>query len=85
MTILESTFTYMWQQQVDKLPAMIRDMTDDQAVITMVEANLQREEILPSEKAYAYKMRYEAMKRQGYRSDLTSSQSGKKSKADTSS
>ena len=70
---------------LDKLPAMIRDMTDDQAVITMVDANLQREEILPSEKAHAYKMRYEAMKRQGHRSDLTSSQSGKKSKADTSS
>ncbi len=70
---------------IDKLPVMIRDMTDDQAVITMVDANLQREEILPSEKAHAYKMRYEAMKRQGHRSDLTSSQSGKKSKADTSS
>lgn len=73
------------QAGIEKIPAMIRDMTDDQAVITMVDANLQREEILPSEKAHAYKMRYEAMKHQGYRSDLTSSQTGKKLKEGTSS
>ena len=54
------------------IPAIIRELTDDDATIVMVEANSQREEILPSEKAFAYKMRYEAMKRQGSRSDLTS-------------
>lgn len=73
------------QAGIERIPAMIRDMTDDQAVIAMVDANLQREEILPSEKAHAYKMRYEAMKHQGHRSDLTSSQSGKKLKDGTSS
>ena len=70
---------------LETIPAIIREMTDDQAVVTMVDANLQREEILPSEKAHAYKMRYEVMKRQGKRTDLTSSQSGKKSKDGTSS
>ena len=53
-------------------------MSDDDAIIYMVDSNLQREEILPSEKALSYKMRYEAMKRQGYRSDLTSAQVGRK-------
>ena len=57
-------------------------MTDDQAKIAMVDANLQREIILPSEKAFAYKMRYEAMRHQGFRSDLTSSQNGTRSRAD---
>lgn len=64
------------------IPAIIRELTDDDATIVMVEANSQREEILPSEKAFAYKMRYEAMKRQGSRSDLTSYQVGTKLRAD---
>ena len=64
------------------IPAIIRELTDDDATIVMVEANSQREEILPSEKAFAYKMRYEAMKRQGSRSDLTSPQVGTNFRAD---
>lgn len=56
-----------------EIPCIIRDLTDDEATIIMVDSNLQREEILPSEKAFAYKMKLDAMKRQqGYRSDLTS-------------
>lgn len=54
------------------LSCIIRDMTDDEATIVMVDSNLQREQILPSEKAFAYKMKLEAMKRQGKRTDLTS-------------
>ena len=64
------------------IPAIIRELTDDDATIVMVEANSQREEILPSEKAFAYKMRYEAMKRQGSRNDLTSYQVGTKLRTD---
>ena len=63
---------------IDKMPVIIRDLTDEEAVITMVDANLQREHILPSEKAFAYKMKMEAMSRQGKRSDLTSDQVGPK-------
>lgn len=56
-----------------EIPCIVRNLSDDEAVIIMVDSNLQREEILPSEKAFAYKMKLEAMKRQqGYRSDLTS-------------
>ena len=54
------------------MPCLVRDLTDDEAIIIMVDSNLQREKILPSEKAFAYKMRLEAMKRQGQRTDLTS-------------
>lgn len=54
------------------LPAIVRDLDDDAAIILMVDANLQREEILPSERAFAYKLKLEAMKRQGERKDLTS-------------
>ena len=54
------------------LPAIVRDLDDDAAIILMVDANLQREEILPSERAFAYKLKLEAMKRQGARTDLTS-------------
>ena len=57
---------------IDRLPVIVRDLSRDEAVITMVDSNLQREHILPSEKAYAYKMKMEAMKRQGARTDLTS-------------
>ena len=61
------------------LPVIVRDMDDNQAIINMVDSNLQRESILPSERAFAYKMKLEAIKNQGARSDLTSSQLGMKS------
>lgn len=54
------------------MPCIVRDLTDEEATIIMVDSNLQREEILPSEKAFAYKMKLDAMKRQGQRTDLTS-------------
>ena len=54
------------------VPVLVREMTDDEAVILMVDSNLQRENLLPSEKAFAYKMKLEAMNRQGRRTDLTS-------------
>ena len=60
------------------VPCIIRELTDDEAIIVMVDSNLQREQILPSEKAFAYKMKLEAMKRQGQRRDLTSSPLGTK-------
>lgn len=63
---------------LETIPAIVRDMTDDEAIIVMVDSNLQRETILPSEKAFAYKMKLEAMKRQGIRKDLTSDQLGQK-------
>ena len=63
---------------METMPVIVRDMTDDEAIIAMVDANLQRENILPSERAYAYKMKLEAMKRQGARTDLTSAQVGRK-------
>lgn len=60
------------------MPVVVRDLDDNQAVIAMVDSNLQREHLKPSEKAFAYKMKLEALKRQGARTDLTSSQVGKK-------
>ena len=57
---------------MDTMPVIVREMGDDEAIILMVDANLQREEILPSERAFAYKLKLEAMKRQGARNDLTS-------------
>ena len=60
------------------LPVIVRNMSDDEAVIHMVDSNLQREHILPSERAFAYKMKLEAIKNQGARSDLTSAQVGPK-------
>lgn len=63
----------------DTLPSIVKNMTRDEAIIEMVDANFQREKVLPSEKAFAYKMKLEAMKRQGQRNDLTSSPSGMKS------
>ena len=63
---------------LERIPAIIREMTDDEATVMMVDANIQREELLPSEKAYAYRMKLEAMKRQGKRNDLTSGQNGPK-------
>ena len=67
---------------LDTLPVIVRQMSDDAAVILMVDSNLQREHILPSERALAYKMKLEAIKNQGARSDLTSSQIGTKLRAD---
>lgn len=66
------------------MPAIVRDLDDDAAIILMVDANLQREEILPSERAFAYKLKLEAMKRQGARTDLTSVPMGQKLKGKTS-
>ena len=63
---------------VDTMPCIVRDMDDDTAIILMVDSNCQREHILPSEKAKAYQMKLEAIKRQGRRSDLTSGQVGPK-------
>ena len=67
---------------LDALPVIVRNMDDDAAVLLMVDSNLQRENILPSERAFAYKMKLEALKNQGARSDLTSSQVGTKLRAD---
>ena len=64
------------------LSCIVRDMTDEEATIIMVDSNLQRERILPSEKAFAYKMKLDAMKRQGQRSDLTSCPVGAKFRSD---
>ena len=55
-----------------EIPCIVRNLTDDEAVIVMVDSNMQREKVLPSEKAFAYKMKLDAMKRQGVRTDLTS-------------
>lgn len=63
---------------IEKIPARVMELTRDEAILSMVDSNLQRDEILPSEKAKAYKMRLEAMKRQGQRTDLTSDPSGQK-------
>ena len=63
---------------LDTLPVIVRQMSDDAAVILMVDSNLQREHILPSERAFAYKMKLDAIKNQGARSDLTSAQLGRK-------
>ena len=67
---------------LDTLPVIVRNMDDNAAVLLMVDSNLQREHILPSERAFAYKMKLEALKNQGTRSDLTSSQIGTKLRAD---
>ena len=66
---------------LDTLPVIVREMTDNAAVILMVDSNLQRENTLPSERAFAYKMKLDAIKKQGARSDLTSSQLGMKLQA----
>ena len=66
---------------LETLPVIVRQMSDDAAVILMVDSNLQREHILPSERAFAYKMKLEALKNQGARSDLTSAQVGRKLEA----
>ena len=66
----------------ETMPVIVREMDDDAAIILMVDANLQRETILPSERAYAYKMKLDALKHQGARTDLTSCQVGTKLRAD---
>lgn len=70
--------------QKPDMPCIVRELTDDEAILVMVDSNLQREKILPSEKAFAYKMKLEAMKRQGQRTDLTSSPLDNKLKGMTS-
>lgn len=67
---------------VSKISCIVRSLTDDEATIVMVDSNLQREKILPSEKAFAYKMKLEAIKRQGQRNDLTSRPLDTKSRSD---
>lgn len=64
------------------IPAIVRELSDDDAIVAMVDANIQREELLPSEKAFAYKMKLDAMKRQGIRTDLTLSQNETKLRSD---
>ena len=68
---------------ITEMPCIVRNLTDDEATIIMVDSNLQRETILPSEKAFAYKMKLEAMKRQGMRTDLTFGPLGQKSAINT--
>lgn len=68
--------------QMNVIPAIIREMSDEEAVIKMVDSNIQREELFPSEKAFAYKMKLDAMKKQGKRSDLTLSQNETKLRSD---
>ena len=63
---------------LETMPVFVKEMDNDEASVVMVDSNIQREELLISEKAFAYKMKYEALKRQGKRSDLTSCQVGKK-------
>ena len=65
---------------LDSVPVIVRELDDDAAIIMMVDSNIQRENILPSEKAFAYKMKLDAIKHQGERTDLTSGQVGQKSK-----
>lgn len=67
---------------LDQMPIIVKNLTDDEAIILMVDSNLQREELLPSEKAFAYKLKLDAMKRQGMRTDLTSSPMGTKLRSD---
>ena len=64
--------------ELPSLPCIVRELTDDEAIIIMVDSNLQREQVLPSEKAFAYKMKLDAMKRQGERTDLTCAPTGHK-------
>lgn len=66
--------------ELDSIPAIVKDYSDDEATIIMVDSNIQRENLLPSERAYAYKMKYDALKHQGKRVDLTSDQLGPKYK-----
>ena len=67
---------------IETIPAFVLPLDRDRAIITLVDSNIQRENILPSERAFAYKMKLEAMKRQGYRTDLTSSKVGTKLRTD---
>ena len=67
---------------INTIPAFVLPLDRDRAIITLVDSNLQRENILPSERAFAYKMKSEAMKRQGFRTDLTSSQVGTRLRTD---
>ncbi len=70
------------QAGIETVPAIVRELNDDEATILMVDSNLQREHLLPSERAWAYRMKLEAMKHQGERTDLTSCQLGTKLRSD---
>lgn len=70
------------QAGIETVPAIVRDLNDDEATILMVDSNLQREHLLPSERAWAYRMKLEALKHQGERTDLTSCQLGTKLRSD---
>ena len=74
-------YDYFYGQQAELFSVIVRDMDDDAATILMVDSNLQRETLLPSERAFAYKMKLEAIKHQGQRTALTSSQVGMKLQA----
>lgn len=69
--------------EIKEIPVIVKDLDDDAAIILLVDSNLHREDILPSEKAFAYQMKLEALKRQGERTDLTSRQIGEKLSVDT--
>ena len=69
--------------EIKEIPVIVKDLDDDAAIILLVDSNLHREDILPSEKAFAYQMKLEALKRQGKRTDLTSRQLGEKLSVDT--
>ena len=69
--------------EIKEIPVIVKDLDDDAAIILLVDSNLHREDILPSEKAFAYQMKLEALKRQGKRTDLTSRQIGEKLSVDT--
>ena len=69
---------------IENVPAFVLPIDRDRAIITLVDSNIQRESVLPSERAFAYKMKLDAMKRQGYRTDLTSNQVGTKVQTDDS-
>lgn len=69
--------------EIKEIPVIVKDLDDDAAIILLVDSNLHREDILPSEKAFAYQMKLEALKRQGKRTDLTSRRIGEKLSVDT--
>lgn len=75
-------FTACRLLEMKTIPTIVREMTNDEAILAMVDSNLQRERILPSEKAFAYKMKMEILSRQGQRNDLTSCQVGTKLRSD---
>ena len=79
LTMVDNRTSFAKLAEKETMPVIVRDLDDDAATIIMVDSNLQRESLLPSERAFAYKMKLEAMKHQGERTDLTCSQVGNKS------